>query len=97
MASLDISLNTWSLIIFVIQTLSMFGVVVTFIKPVPRIIISVMILWVLNQTLFIVYGYSTEQIGFLLLGVINILVSIFASIIKFGSIDDHSGEEYVNK
>jgi len=55
-----------------------------FAKTKVRMAVMAAITWVLCQILFIVYGYYTNQLGFVLLGICNILISIIASIMKVG-------------
>lgn len=80
----SLSTNTWSLIIFVFQILNLFAVLMLFAKTKVRMAVMAAITWVLCQILFIVYGYYTNQLGFVLLGICNILISIIASIMKVG-------------
>jgi hypothetical protein len=91
---LDFNLTTWSLIIFSIQALSLVVTMAVFIKPEIRIVLSIMLLWTLSQLTYITYGYLTNQVGFLLLGLFNIVASLFALFFRIGNFSSEEEEEY---
>jgi hypothetical protein len=43
---------------------------------------------------YILYGYATKQIGFLLLGVFNIISSLFALFLKIGNYEVEEEDIY---
>ena len=97
MVSLDFSLTAWSLVIFSIQALSLIAIMTVLIKPNVRVVLSIIFLWILSQFLYILYGYETKQIGFLLLGIFNFTSSILILFLKIGGQEEEQeedGEEY---
>jgi len=88
--SLDI--NTWSLIVFISNALTLIAVLVLFSKPFIRAALITGFLWITSQILFTLYGYYTDQVGFLLLGIFNIVVSIIAAVMKVGE-DEEVNED----
>ena len=97
LVSLDFSLTAWSLVIFSIQALSLIAIMTVLIKPNVRVVLSIIFLWILSQFLYILYGYETKQIGFLLLGIFNFTSSILILFLKIGSQEEEQeedGEEY---
>ncbi len=86
MVSLDIS--TWSLVIFVAQALSLLTVLFLMAKPFIKTILITIIFWITSQILFIVYGYDTGQIGFVILGLFNLIASIIAAFAQVGQDDE---------
>jgi hypothetical protein len=79
---LDIDLNNWSMIIFLFQvmfytsvTLSAFGGIQN-----KLFLLFVIILFILNQIVFILYGISTGQIGFILLVVFQLFLVLMTYI-----------------
>ena len=93
MASIEVSLTIWSLAIFGIQAISLLSVLLVFLNPNSRAIIFIILLWLISQITYILYGYSTKQIGFLLLGIFNILVSLVALFLNFGKAREDEYEE----
>ena len=93
MASIEVSLTIWSLAIFGIQAISLLSVLLVFLNPNSRAIIFIILLWLISQITYILYGYSTKQIGFLLLGIFNILVSFVALFLNFGKAREDEYEE----
>jgi hypothetical protein len=91
---LDFSLTVWSLIIFGTQALSLIVTMAVFIKPEVRIVLSIISLWTISQIVYILYGYATKQIGFLLLGVFNIISSLFALFLKIGNYEVEEEDIY---
>ena len=91
MESLDI--NTWSIIIFMINTLSLLSIVLLFSKTYLRTILLTIGLWLLVQVTYILYGYSTEQLGFILMGIFNMIVSVIATFTQFGQNEDDDEDQ----
>lgn len=96
MVSLEVSLTVWSLIIFGIQSISLLSVMMVFLNPNAKAVIFIILLWITTQVTYILYGYSTKQIGFLLLGIFNILASFVTLFLNFGKVreDEEEEEEY---
>lgn len=88
MEYLGISLNTWSLIIFLFNILNLISITFLFSKPLVRTIIGVVVLWFSTQILYLIYGYATDQVGFVLLGISNILIGLIGAVLKFGQEED---------
>ena len=82
MESLDTSI--WSLIIFMVNALSLLSVILLFSKTFIRTIILTILLWVSVQVIYILYGYYTNQLGFILMGIFNIIVGIVAMFTQVG-------------
>ncbi len=82
MESLDT--NIWSLIIFMVNALSLLSVILLFSKTFIRTIILTILLWVSVQVIYILYGYYTNQLGFILMGIFNIIVGIVAMFTQVG-------------
>ena len=93
MVSLDFSLTAWSLVIFSIQALSLIAIMTVLIKPNIRVVLSIILLWILSQFLYILYGYETKQLGFLLLGIFNFISSILILFLRIGSQEEEEQEE----
>ena len=93
MVSLDFSLTAWSLVIFSIQGLSLIAIMTVLIKPNIRVVLSIILLWILSQFLYILYGYETKQLGFLLLGIFNFTSSILILFLRIGSQEEEEQEE----
>jgi len=64
-----------------------------FLKPNSRVVLFIILLWLISQISYILYGYNTKQIGFLMLGIFNILISFIALFLNFGKIEDEEDEE----
>jgi hypothetical protein len=64
-----------------------------FLKPNSRVVLFIILLWLISQISYILYGYNTKQVGFLMLGIFNILVSFIALFLNFGKIEDEEDEE----
>jgi len=88
LVSLEINLTIWSLIIFGIQAISLLSVMIAFLNPNSKIIFFIILLWLLSQACYILYGYSTKQIGFILLGIFNVIVSFITLFLNFGKIEE---------
>lgn len=82
MESLDT--NIWSLIIFMVNALSLLSVILLFSKTFIRTIMLTILLWVSVQVIYILYGYYTNQLGFILMGIFNIIVCIVAMFTQVG-------------
>jgi hypothetical protein len=93
LVSLDFSLTAWSLVIFSIQALSLIAIMTVLIKPNIRVVLSIILLWILSQFLYILYGYETKQLGFLLLGIFNFISSILILFLRIGSQEEEEQEE----
>jgi hypothetical protein len=76
--------NIWSLIIFMVNALSLLSVILLFSKTFIRTIILTILLWVSVQVIYILYGYYTNQLGFILMGIFNIIVGIVAMFTQVG-------------
>jgi hypothetical protein len=57
-------------------------------KPFIKTILITIIFWITSQILFIVYGYDTGQIGFVILGLFNLIASIIAAFAQVGQDDE---------
>jgi hypothetical protein len=86
-------LTAWSLVIFSIQALSLIAIMTVLIKPNIRVVLSIILLWILSQFLYILYGYETKQLGFLLLGIFNFTSSILILFLRIGSQEEEEQEE----
>ncbi len=82
MESLDT--NIWSLIIFMVNALSLLSVILLFSKTFIRTILLTILLWVSVQVIYVLYGYYTDQLGFILMGIFNIIVGIVAMFTQVG-------------
>ena len=77
------SLTSWSLLVFASYALfylSMF-VAVTFKTSLSRIVIMVA-LWIVNQVVTLWYGIATNQIGFILIFILQFIVTLLTVIIS---------------
>jgi hypothetical protein len=77
------SLTSWSLVVFLSYALfylSMF-VAVTF-KPSIARIATMICFWIVNQIATLWYGISTNQIGFILMFILQFIVTILTVIIS---------------
>lgn len=79
-----LDINNWSIIIFIINSLSLISIVLLFSKTSVRTILLTIFLWLLLQIIYIVYGYYTQQIGFVLMGIFNMVVSLITTFTQFG-------------
>jgi hypothetical protein len=76
------SLSTWSLIVFTAHCLfysSMF-IAVTFKASVTKISLMI-IFWIINQVVILWYGIATNQIGFILIFILQFIVTLLTLII----------------
>jgi hypothetical protein len=76
--------NIWSLIIFMVNALSLLSVILLFSKTFIRTIMLTILLWVSVQVIYILYGYYTNQLGFILMGIFNIIVGMVAMFTQVG-------------
>jgi hypothetical protein len=76
--------NIWSLIIFMVNALSLLSVILLFSKTFIRTILLTILLWVSVQVIYVLYGYYTDQLGFILMGIFNIIVGIVAMFTQVG-------------
>jgi hypothetical protein len=76
--------NIWSLIIFMVNALSLLSVILLFSKTFIRTIVLTILLWVSVQVIYILYGYYTNQLGFILMGIFNIIVGMVAMFTQVG-------------
>ena len=77
------SLTNWSLVIFLSYSLfylSMF-IAVTFKPSVPKIA-TMVCFWIINQVTTLWYGIATNQIGFILMFILQFIVTILTVIIS---------------
>jgi hypothetical protein len=79
---LDINLGTWSVIVFffyaiflICMTLSVFGG-----RGNPLLFISIIISFILYNTVLVLYGISTSQIGFILMVVFQFFLTLLTFI-----------------
>lgn len=84
----SLSTNAWSLIIFMLHIISLFTILMIFSKPSILTAITLAASWLISQLALIYYGYITDQLGFLLLGVFNILIGLIGAILKIGDEDE---------
>jgi len=76
--------NTWSLIIFLINSLSLLSITLLFSRTSVKTILLTISLWLMLQVVYIIYGYYSNQIGFTLMGIFNIIVSLVMTFAQFG-------------
>jgi hypothetical protein len=76
--------NTWSLIIFLINSLSLLSITLLFSRTSVKTILLTISLWLILQVVYIIYGYYSNQIGFTLMGIFNIIVSLVLTFAQFG-------------
>jgi hypothetical protein len=76
--------NTWSLIIFLINSLSLLSITLLFSRTSVKTILLTISLWLILQVVYIIYGYYSNQIGFTLMGIFNIIVSLVMTFVQFG-------------
>jgi hypothetical protein len=84
--SIDTSL--WSILIFIFNTISLLGIFTLFAKPRLSAALVIALFWLSTQVLFSLYGYYTGQIGFLLMGVFNVVIAFLGTILKAGHEDE---------
>lgn len=93
MVSIEVSLTIWSLFIFGVQAISLLSVLLVFLNPDNRAVLFIILLWMISQITYILYGYNTKQIGFLLLGIFNIVISFVALFLNFGKAREEDEED----
>ncbi len=84
----SLSTNSWSLIIFMLHIISLFTILMIFSKPSTLTAITLALSWLTSQLVMIYYGYITDQLGFLLLGVFNIVIGSIGAVLKIGDEDE---------
>jgi hypothetical protein len=67
-----------------VNALSLLSVILLFSKTFIRTIMLTILLWVSVQVIYILYGYYTNQLGFILMGIFNIIVGIVAMFTQVG-------------
>jgi hypothetical protein len=79
---LDINLNTWSMIVFffyaiflICMTLSVFGG-----RGNPLLFLSIIITFIMYNTILVLYAISTSQIGFILIVVFQFFLTLMTFI-----------------
>jgi hypothetical protein len=79
---LDISLNSWSLIIFFIQVLLSISMsLAVFNGGRSRgILIFIFMFFIINQTTLVLYGISTGQVGFVLIVIFQLFLIMLSYI-----------------
>jgi hypothetical protein len=85
--------NTLSIVIFIIQTISLITVLLLLIKQSMFAAILSAIFWILLQLSFSIYGYITDQLGFFLMGVINIIISMIGVMVGVYRDEEISNED----
>jgi hypothetical protein len=73
---LDIDLNTWSLIVFFSQTILMISIFILLATVSTASFVFMTFFWFLAQIIFLFYGISTDQIGFVFLFLFNIIITV---------------------
>lgn len=73
---LDIDLNTWSLIVFFSQAILMISIFILLATVSTASFVFMTIFWFVSQIIFLFYGISTEQIGFIFLFLFNIIITV---------------------
>lgn len=84
----SLSTNAWSLIIFMLHIVSLFTILMIFSKPSITTAITLGSSWLISQLVVIYYGYITDQLGFLLLGIFNIIIGLIGAVLKIGDEDE---------
>jgi hypothetical protein len=67
-----------------VNALSLLSVILLFSKTFIRTILLTILLWVSVQVIYVLYGYYTDQLGFILMGIFNIIVGIVAMFTQVG-------------
>ena len=96
MEFLDISLSTWSMIIFLMQAL--FYTFITLVMFAPEsgrsLYVFVILTFIINQVLFVLYGISTNQIGFILMVIFQFFLVLFIQMSLNSNIRSSMEEDY---
>jgi hypothetical protein len=93
---LDIDLNTWSMIIFFAQALFYTFITLSMFAEGPsKTLYSFLILtFVFNQVIFVLYSIDTKQIGFLLTVVFQFFLILFVQMYLYNSIQNKLEGDY---
>ncbi len=86
------SLNDWSLIYFASFAIYMFGIYFSLFTSltVPKILF-VILAWIANATVTLVYGIATSQIGFIFLFGLEIIL-VMLMFIQFGRLQNEDSK-----
>jgi hypothetical protein len=79
---LDIDHSTWSLIIFFTQIILTFSIVLFLIAGSFKSFALLLFVWITSQLAFLLYGVLKGLIGFILLFVFNILITLVTIVIN---------------
>jgi len=90
---LDINLNTWSLIVFFSQIMFTIAIFLVIISHGIFSIVIMLFFWFLSQIIFLFYGIATDQIGFVLLFLFNLIIAILGIFVKIDN-STNDWEEY---
>ncbi len=85
--SLDISLNTWSLIVFFSQVMMMLSIFIMIANTTIGSFILMTSFWLISQFTFLFYGIFTDQIGFVFLFVFNVILTIIGIFVKLDNVE----------
>lgn len=99
MEFLDISLNTWSMVVFffyalflISMTLAVFGG-----KGNRGLFLFIILTFVMFNTILVLYGISTSQIGFILMVIFQLFLTILTFIYLNGNIPNIQEEDFLNE
>jgi len=93
---LDISLSNWSMIIFLMQALLYTFITLVMFAPESgrSLYVFVILTFIINQVLFVLYGISTNQIGFILIVVFQFFLVLFVQMSLNSNIKNSMEEDY---
>ena len=93
---LDISLSNWSMIIFLMQALLYTFITLVMFAPESgrSLYVFVILTFIINQVLFVLYGISTNQIGFILIVVFQFFLVLFIQMSLNSNIKNSMEEDY---
>ena len=96
MEFLDISLSNWSMIIFLMQALLYTFITLVMFAPESgrSLYVFVILTFIINQVLFVLYGISTNQIGFILIVVFQFFLVLFVQMSLNSNIKNSMEEDY---
>lgn len=99
MEFLDINLNTWSMIVFffyslflISMTLAVFGG-----KGNRLLFLFIILTFVIHNTVLVLYGVSTNQVGFILMVIFQIFLTLLTFIFLNGNINILNDEEFIDE
>ena len=99
MEFLDISLSTWSMIVFffyalflISMTLAVFGG-----RGNRLLFLFIMLTFVMFNTVLVLYGIATSQIGFILMVVFQLFLTTLTFIYLNGNIPTLENEDFLNE